>query len=251
MATRATLEHVLTEPDCEHMIVLATRHPEGVQEALDDYAAPWVVVQLGARADYRFCPEVPRNGNESCAAHDGELDEHPGQASPRMTQSVTPEMMPGGLRLIWPVFNLMTRPDGGKSAAKAARSSIHLASSPSVEGVNGEYRDSKCEVTPWPKPSSRRRRAGACGRQWSGSRRRQTGPDGHPPRARLAGDDRSLLATEVGGHMVDDPSGTRRVFSGIPPRLERGRHGVPACRDLRDAAPTLHIVAAAGVFTSG
>jgi hypothetical protein len=69
-----------------------------------------------------------------------------------MTQSVTPEMMPGVLRLIWPVFKLMTRPDEGKSVAEAAFSSIHLASSPDVEGVNGEYRDSKREVTPWLKP---------------------------------------------------------------------------------------------------
>jgi glutamate-1-semialdehyde 2,1-aminomutase len=74
-ATRATLEHVLTEPNYEHMIALATRYSEGVQAVLDQYAVPWVIVQLGARAEYRFCPEVPRSGGQSSAAHDGELDE--------------------------------------------------------------------------------------------------------------------------------------------------------------------------------
>jgi len=36
---------------------------------------PWVIVQLGARAEYRFCPQVPRTGNQSRAAHDGEIEE--------------------------------------------------------------------------------------------------------------------------------------------------------------------------------
>ena len=35
-----------------------------------------MIVQLGARAEYRFCPTVPRTGNESAAAHDAELDEY-------------------------------------------------------------------------------------------------------------------------------------------------------------------------------
>ena len=75
-AARATLTHVLTEEDFERMVDLATRYTRGVQDALDRHCAPWVIVQLGARAEYRFCPSVPRTGNESAAAHDAELDEY-------------------------------------------------------------------------------------------------------------------------------------------------------------------------------
>jgi glutamate-1-semialdehyde 2,1-aminomutase len=75
-AARATLEHVLTEDAFALMSRLATRYTEGVQSVLDEYSVPWVIVQLGARAEYRFTPVVPRTGNESRAAHDGELEEY-------------------------------------------------------------------------------------------------------------------------------------------------------------------------------
>ena len=74
-AARATLELVLTEPNYGHMIALATRYTEGIRAVLREHAVPWVIVQLGARAEYRFCPDVPRSGGQSRAAHDGELDE--------------------------------------------------------------------------------------------------------------------------------------------------------------------------------
>src|SRR6266545_2946975 len=73
-AARATLERVLTEEAFARMIALAGRLVGGVQEVLDTRRLPWHVVQLGARAEYRFCPTMPRNGGESAAAHDGELD---------------------------------------------------------------------------------------------------------------------------------------------------------------------------------
>jgi glutamate-1-semialdehyde 2,1-aminomutase len=75
-AARATLEHVLTEEDFRHMTSLATRYTEGVQGVLDEYQVPWVIIQLGARAEYRFTPVVPRTGNQSRAAHDAELEEY-------------------------------------------------------------------------------------------------------------------------------------------------------------------------------
>ncbi len=53
-----------------------TRYTDGVQGVLDDFRVPWVIVQLGARAEYRFTPVVPRPGNESRAAHDARLDEY-------------------------------------------------------------------------------------------------------------------------------------------------------------------------------
>jgi glutamate-1-semialdehyde 2,1-aminomutase len=75
-AARATLEHVLTDDAFAHMAELATRYTAGVQGVLDAFRVPWVVVQLGARAEYRFTPVVPRTGNESRAAHDAPLDEY-------------------------------------------------------------------------------------------------------------------------------------------------------------------------------
>ena len=78
---------------------------------------------------------------------------YPGQASTNMTRSVTPEMFSGAMRLIYPLFKLITRPDGGKSAAKAARSSIYLASSPDLEGVSGKYFDKNCKEKDWPLPA--------------------------------------------------------------------------------------------------
>ncbi len=75
-AARAALEQVLTDVSYAHMIALATRYAEGVQGVIDEHRVPWVVVQLGARAEYRFCPSVPRTGGESRAAHDGPLEEY-------------------------------------------------------------------------------------------------------------------------------------------------------------------------------
>lgn len=73
---------------------------------------------------------------------------YPGAASTAMTEAMTPEMVPWFLRLIWPVFGLMM---GNAKPAKAARSSIYLASSPEVEVVNGKYYDTNSKLTKWPK----------------------------------------------------------------------------------------------------
>jgi len=75
-AARATLEHVLTEGNFAGMIALSTRFTEGVQATLDRQRMPWCVVQLGARAEYRFCPDVPISGGASFLANDFDLDEY-------------------------------------------------------------------------------------------------------------------------------------------------------------------------------
>jgi hypothetical protein len=46
----------------------------------------------------------------------------------------------------------MTIPDNDKSAALAARTSIYLASSTAVEGVNGKYFDTNSKIVAWPAP---------------------------------------------------------------------------------------------------
>ena len=73
---RATLEQVLTDEAFERMIALGTRFTDGVQGVLDACRVPWSVVQLGARAEYRFTSPAPCNGGQSAAAGDDELDDY-------------------------------------------------------------------------------------------------------------------------------------------------------------------------------
>ena len=73
-AMRATLEHVLTPAAFESMIRLAKRFSDGVAAEIRNRGLPWNVIQLGARAEYHFRPEPPRNGAESAAAADFALE---------------------------------------------------------------------------------------------------------------------------------------------------------------------------------
>ena len=73
-AMRSTLENVLTAKAFETMIPLATRWAYGVSGEIKNHRLPWNVQQLGARAEYTFCENPPRNGGESAAAADFELE---------------------------------------------------------------------------------------------------------------------------------------------------------------------------------
>jgi glutamate-1-semialdehyde 2,1-aminomutase len=75
-AMRAALEHVLTETAFTTMIGLADQYTAGVRGVIETRGLPWNIVQLGARAEYRFCPQPPRSGGESDAAADLQLDEY-------------------------------------------------------------------------------------------------------------------------------------------------------------------------------
>lgn len=75
-AVKATLTHVLTEKAFEVTIPLAERWAEGVQQVISEYKLPWVVNRLGARAEYWFCPQTPRNGGDAEAAVDFDLDRY-------------------------------------------------------------------------------------------------------------------------------------------------------------------------------
>ena len=75
-AMRAALEQVLTDAAFTTMTALADRYTAGVRGAIETRGLPWNIVQLGARAEYRFCPHPPRTGGESDAAADLELDEY-------------------------------------------------------------------------------------------------------------------------------------------------------------------------------
>jgi glutamate-1-semialdehyde 2,1-aminomutase len=73
---RATLERVLTEEAFEHMIECAVVFESGVREVINKHQIGWSVNRLGARVEYRFCRPAPRNGTESAAASDSELDDY-------------------------------------------------------------------------------------------------------------------------------------------------------------------------------
>jgi glutamate-1-semialdehyde 2,1-aminomutase len=75
-AVRATLSGVLTEEAYARMIPLAARWTDGVQGVIDEFALPWVVKQLGCRAEYWPRPVPPRNGGEAAAAEDEGLDRY-------------------------------------------------------------------------------------------------------------------------------------------------------------------------------
>lgn len=74
-ATKATLGEVLTDEAFAHMIGLADVFSAGVRDIFSRHDLPWSVSQLGARTEYRFSEQAPRNGTEAEAAHDQELDD--------------------------------------------------------------------------------------------------------------------------------------------------------------------------------
>jgi glutamate-1-semialdehyde 2,1-aminomutase len=73
-AMRATLENILTAKNFEKMMPLAVRFNDGVAAEIKKHALPWNVRRLGCRAEYTFCQRAPRNGGESAAAADFELE---------------------------------------------------------------------------------------------------------------------------------------------------------------------------------
>ncbi len=75
-AMRATLTEVLTEEAYARMIPLAERFAAGVEQVIAELGLPWIVKRLGARAEYWFRAEAPRNGGEAAAAVDAELDRY-------------------------------------------------------------------------------------------------------------------------------------------------------------------------------
>ncbi len=75
-ATRATLEHVLTDEAFARMESLAVRFADGVQRVVDAHGLPWSVSRLGARVEYRFANPAPRTGTDSAKAADPDLEDY-------------------------------------------------------------------------------------------------------------------------------------------------------------------------------
>ncbi|MFD8031816.1 transaminase [Streptomyces sp. NPDC059687] len=75
-ATRATLEHVLTDQAFAAMDELSRRFEAGVRAGIERWNLPWSVSRLGARSEYRFAYPAPRTGTESAAASDTDLEDY-------------------------------------------------------------------------------------------------------------------------------------------------------------------------------
>ncbi len=75
-AMRATLEEVLTADAYKRTIPLAGRFVEGVERVVAEHRLPWIVKQLGCRAEYWFRETPPKNGGEAAAAADFDLDRY-------------------------------------------------------------------------------------------------------------------------------------------------------------------------------
>ncbi|MEV6053772.1 transaminase [Streptomyces sp. NPDC052107] len=74
-ATRATLEHVLTDEAFARMAKLSERFEAGVRAGIEAHRLPWSVSRLGARTEYCFTSPAPRTGTESAAVSDPELED--------------------------------------------------------------------------------------------------------------------------------------------------------------------------------
>jgi glutamate-1-semialdehyde 2,1-aminomutase len=75
-AMKATLGEVLTDAAFARMIPLAERFAAGVEGVIAEKGLPWIVKRLGARAEYWFRAQPPRNGGEAAAAIDADLDRY-------------------------------------------------------------------------------------------------------------------------------------------------------------------------------
>jgi glutamate-1-semialdehyde 2,1-aminomutase len=73
-AARAALGEVLTVEAFERMLPLADRWERGVRAAIERHGAPWSVTRLGARAEYHFMPDPPRDGADQIAHADATLE---------------------------------------------------------------------------------------------------------------------------------------------------------------------------------
>jgi glutamate-1-semialdehyde 2,1-aminomutase len=74
-ATRATLQEVLTDAAFATMIETASAFADGLIKIIEGYGLPWSVSRLGARVEYRFASPAPRNGTESAANANAELED--------------------------------------------------------------------------------------------------------------------------------------------------------------------------------
>ena len=65
---------MLTDAAFARMCPLGDRWADGVQSVIDEHDVPWSVSRLGARAEYWFLAERPRDGGTAAKGVDHDLD---------------------------------------------------------------------------------------------------------------------------------------------------------------------------------
>ncbi len=73
-AIRATLDEVMTADAYAHMFELSARLADGLAATIARHALPWCVTRIGARTEFQFSAQPPRNGSEARAHLDDELE---------------------------------------------------------------------------------------------------------------------------------------------------------------------------------
>ena len=71
---RATLTHLMVPAVYAPMHALAARLADGLRATIARHNLPWCVTQVGARTEFQFCPNPPRNGSEAEAAMNPALE---------------------------------------------------------------------------------------------------------------------------------------------------------------------------------
>ncbi|ASL42269.1 Glutamate-1-semialdehyde 2,1-aminomutase [Burkholderia sp. AD24] len=74
-AIRATLAEVMTEAAYAHMFALAERIESGLRDVIAQHGLAWCVTRVGARSEFQFMPQPPRNGAEAGRQLDPELEQ--------------------------------------------------------------------------------------------------------------------------------------------------------------------------------
>ena len=69
------LTQVATPSAFDQIIGQQSKLSTGLRSIISKYNLPWNVTQLGARSEFQFCAESPRNGTEAEAAMDAELEQ--------------------------------------------------------------------------------------------------------------------------------------------------------------------------------
>jgi NAD(P)-dependent dehydrogenase (short-subunit alcohol dehydrogenase family) len=75
----------------------------------------------------------------------------PGRASTAMTRSLSMKGLPGPMKIMMPCMRIFFADDGGKGAAKAARSTVWASTSAELDGVTGRYYDASTKERKMPK----------------------------------------------------------------------------------------------------
>ena len=73
-ALRAMLSEVMTDEAHARMDARATRLAHGLQASITARGLPWCVTQLGARTEFQFAAQAPKNGTQASAAFDPALE---------------------------------------------------------------------------------------------------------------------------------------------------------------------------------